>query len=541
MQPRDPRRLESAEFDLLVIGGGIQGLAIAYEGASRGLATALVEAADFGSAASFNHQKTAHGGLRALQTGRFDRALEGIRERRALARIAPWLLRPLPFLTGTYRSLTRNRAALRAAFAIDRTLGRRRNDGVPPELHLPPPKLLSRGVTLRFFPGIDPRGLTGGAQWYDYQMVESDRLTLAFAAAAERAGAVLANYVAAESALLDGGAVRGMVAHDRVTNDRIDVRARLTVNAAGAHAGTVMTMFGVSRPVPLLKAMNLVTAKPARELALAARTRGGRMLTLVPWRGRALVGTSHSATFASPDDSAVTAQEVEAFVREANEAFPALQLTAADVTLVHRGVVPAEPGRATPELRGTPEIRDHAGDGARGAMTVIGVKYTTARGVAERAVSRAARLLGRSIRRSRTDSTVLPGAGIGDHEAVVIEALRKHRFALEPAAISRIASLYAEAGARIVQLMAEEPALRAPAAAGCDATSAEVVHVIRGEMAVHLADVVVRRMGLGAAGHPGAHILGGIARVAAGELGWSEERTAAEIAAVDAFYELTGR
>ena len=113
MRPRDLTRFAAGPYDVLVIGGGIAGLTIAYEASSRGLRTALVEAGDFGGAASFNLQKTAHGGLRSLQSGRLDRALESIRERRALARIAPWLLRPMPFLIGTYRSATRSRLALR--------------------------------------------------------------------------------------------------------------------------------------------------------------------------------------------------------------------------------------------------------------------------------------------------------------------------------------------------------------------------------------------------------------------------------------------
>jgi len=210
MRPRDLTRFTVGSYDVLVIGGGIAGLTIAYEASSRGLRTALVDAADFGGATSFNHQKTAHGGLRSLQTGRLDRARSAIRERRALARIAPWLLRPLPFLVGTYRSSLRGRLPLRAAFAIDRTLGRRRNLGLEPELHLPLPRLLSKAATLRLFPGIKPDGLTGGAQWYDYQMVEGDRLTLAFAAAADRAGADLANHAEAFEALRDGGRISGM-------------------------------------------------------------------------------------------------------------------------------------------------------------------------------------------------------------------------------------------------------------------------------------------------------------------------------------------
>ena len=121
-----------------------------------------------------------------------------------MARIAPWLLRPLPFLAGTYRSLIRGRLALRAGFALDQRLGRHRNEGLEPELHLPRPRLLSRTATIKLFPGIREQGLTGGAQWYDYQMVENDRLTFAFAAAADRAGAELVNYASATSPIKTG-------------------------------------------------------------------------------------------------------------------------------------------------------------------------------------------------------------------------------------------------------------------------------------------------------------------------------------------------
>src|SRR5512141_3338382 len=130
MRARDLARLEAGPYDLLVVGGGIHGLASAYEAASRGIRVALIEADDFGSGASFNHQKTAHGGLRSLGSLRLGRARESIRERRTLARIAPWFLRPLPFLVGTYRSVAKNRLALRAALELDAWLGRHRNDGV---------------------------------------------------------------------------------------------------------------------------------------------------------------------------------------------------------------------------------------------------------------------------------------------------------------------------------------------------------------------------------------------------------------------------
>src|SRR3954466_6527106 len=174
MQPRDFNALAAQDFDLLVVGGGIHGLSAALAAAERGLRVALVEKGDFGGSTSFNHQRTAHGGLRSLQTGRLGHARESILERRALARMAPRLLRPLPFLIGTYRSIVKSRLALRAAFRVDRFLGRHRNDALEPELHLPPARLISRAATLKLFPGVRQDALTGGANWYDYQIVHAN-------------------------------------------------------------------------------------------------------------------------------------------------------------------------------------------------------------------------------------------------------------------------------------------------------------------------------------------------------------------------------
>ncbi|MBA3297700.1 MAG: FAD-dependent oxidoreductase [Acidobacteria bacterium] len=537
MRPRDPGRLEAGEYELLVVGGGIYGLTIAYDAASRGLRTALVEASDFGAGASFNHQKTAHGGLRSLQSGHVDRARESIAERRALARIAPWFLRPLPFLIGTYRAVVKNRLAMRAAFRFDAWLGRQRNEGLEPELHLPAPKLLSKAATLRLFAGINPQRLTGGAQWYDYQMVESERLTVAFAAAADQSGADLANYVDAVAAIKVAGRVIGMRVRDRETDREFAVRARLTINAAGARAGEIMTTFGVNRPYPLVKTINLVTSKLASDIALAAPTAAGRMLTLVPWHGRAVIGTGQSAGFVSPGDLRVSAAEIDGFVAEVNEAFPALKLTRNDIRLVHRGVVPAETNSAgTPGLRTSPEIRDHAADGAPGAMTVVGVKYTTARGVAERAVDAGARILGRRLPRSRTSTTLLPGAAIADHEALAIETARAAAMDLPTELTRHLSALYAEAAAGIVRLIAERPDWGAPVALGSQTIGAEVVHVIRHEMALRLTDVVIRRTTIGSGGHPGAEAIAGCGRIAARELCWTPARLHEEIAAVDAFY-----
>ena len=541
MLPRDLDRLTDGTFDVLVVGGGIHGLAVAYEAASRGLAVALIEANDFGSGASFNHQKTVHGGLRSLQGARIGRALEAIRERRALARIAPWLLRPLPFLVGTYRSVMRSRLALRAAFKIDEWLGRKRNLGVEPELHLPAPRLVSKAATLRLFAGIRQDGLTGGAQWYDYQMVEADRLTLAFAAAADAAGATLANYVEALEPVREGGRIAGMTARDHIGGRSLTIKARAVVNVAGSHAGLMLQRFGVTRDLPMLRAMNLLTSRRASDMALAAPTRGGRMLTLVPWHGRALIGTSQSSSIVKPDDLAVTAADMQAFIAEANDAFPALKLTREDVSLVHRGVVPAMVGRdGIPDLRPTPAIWDHASDSAEGAFTVVGVKYTTARVVAERAVNLIGKRLNARLGPSRSATTVLPGAGIADHEALAIETARALNLELALPVIRHLIARYAERAAEIVRLIAERPDLLAPLSPDMPTIRAEVLHVIRKEQATRLSDIVIRRTGMGAMGHPPDDAIRACAVLAAAECGWDAQRTSDEIRRVQEFYALPG-
>src|SRR5258707_9465039 len=225
MRARDFEALGDVTFDVLVVGGGIHGLATALDASARGLTVALVEASDFAAATSFNHQRTAHGGLRSLQSGRIGQARESIRERRALARIAPRLLRPLPFIIGTYRSWIKSRLALRAAFRLDRWLGRHRNDGLEPELHLPPARLTSRAATLKLFAGVRPDGLTGGANWYDYQIVHTNRLTIAFAAGAEARGARLVNYAQAVSAIRGGGRIAGVRIRGVPTRAGLDRRA----------------------------------------------------------------------------------------------------------------------------------------------------------------------------------------------------------------------------------------------------------------------------------------------------------------------------
>ena len=531
---RDLDLLASEEFDLLVIGGGVHGLAAAYDAAGRGLRVALAERGDFGSGASFNHQRTVHGGLRAMPRGSLGKVREGIRERRAFARIAPHYITPLPFITGIYGGLTRGRLAMKAALRAYDLIGRRRNDAVSQELHLPASRLESRTATSRLFPLVRQDGLKGGAVWYDYQMQQADRLTFAFALAAERAGAVLANHLDIVAIERDAaGRVTGARGMDRIGGagvtggTGVTIRAAQVLNAAGSGAGAVAAMAGVTLDLPLVRAMNVMTSRPAADIGLAAPARGGRMLTYVGWRGRALIGTSQSDQRMPPEAPPPNRDEVLAFLADINAAFPSLTLQPSEITLVHHALVPATSGSGRPDLRPEP-LLEPALDGF---WTLVGVKYTTARRAAEMAVDRIAAKAGRRLRPCRTARTVLPTAEIADVEAILMESARAAGLAAEalsPAAVRHLAAWYGSGTAPVVAIMAERPEWREPLTAGSEVTGAEIAHAARHEQALRLADAVLRRTTLGSAGHPGAGAVDTAAAIMAEILGWDAARVAEE-------------
>ena len=228
---RDLDRLSAHTVDVLVVGGGIYALTIAYDAAQRGLSVALIERDDFGSGTSFNHLRTIHGGLRYLQTLDIGRARESLGERRTLARIAPHMVRPLRFAVPIYRSLLRGRMAMCAGLTLDRVVSWDRNRGVAPSHALPAGRVVSRHEAIRRFPGLRCQGLVGAAVFYDYVTTEADRLTFSYAAAAAAHGAVLANHVEASATLTDGKRVVGVTARDLLGDRTIEIAARLTVNA----------------------------------------------------------------------------------------------------------------------------------------------------------------------------------------------------------------------------------------------------------------------------------------------------------------------
>jgi glycerol-3-phosphate dehydrogenase len=533
---RDVDRLTDRTFDVVVVGGGIYGLTIANDAAQRGLSVALLERDDFGSGASFNHLRTIHGGLRYLQSLDIGRARESTIERRTIARIAPHTVRPLPFALPLYRSFTRGKIAMRLGFAADRLVSAGRNRGVPGPLRLPGGRVYSRGSAIQRFPGLKRQGLTGAAVWQDYVMVAPDRLTFSWAQAADANGAVLVNHVEAIAPLKDGSRIVGIRARDALDGRTIQVSAHVTVNAAGSAIDGVLSPLGLSARVPMVKAMNLVTRRDAGDEALGGRSASGRNLFMVPWYERALFGTWVAGVLCDPADTAVAERDVAAFVAELNQAFPSLDLSLADVTLVHHGIVPATTHRGKVGLEGHDQIRDHDRDGVGGLVTVAGAKYTTARAVAQRVTDLLMQKLQRPPVECRTGTTILSGGNVRDVGLAIAEGRREHDAGLPTDTMPHLIAAYGSRFRDVLAIADGRPALRKRVAKGLPVIGAELVHAARAEMAVTLADAMIRRTPVGALGHPGDDAIEKAAGLVGEERAWSDERRAAEVAAVKAFY-----
>ena len=533
---RDLDQLAGRTFDLLVVGGGIYGLTIAYDAAQRGLAVALIEQDDFGSGTSFNHLRTIHGGLRYLQRLDLRRARESVRERRTIARIAPHAVQPMPFVVPLYRSLVRGKTAMRAGFMLDSVVAAGRNRGVATAHRLRRGRVVGRGTAVQNFPGLRRQGLTGAAVYYDYITTEPDRYVFSCAVAAVEHGAVVANHVQAVAPLADRKRVTGVAARDVLGGRTLEIAATLTINATGARVDHLLKPLGVSTGVQMLKAMNLVTRRDAGDEALGGRSTTGRFLFLVPWRERALFGTWESDTVCDPDDTGVHDRDVAAFIAELNQAFPALDLTPADITLVHRGVVPAVVRGGRVSLEGHEVIRDHASQGVDGIVSVSGTKFTTARAVAEKTTSLAFEKLRRPAVPCRTASTPLPGGSIRDVGLAIADARREFDEGLPADTIPHLIAAYGSRYRDVMELAADRPDWRTRIAHDSPVIGAELVLASRKEMAPTLADIVIRRTPLGALGCPDDNALARAALIAGRELGWSSERQGEEIAAVRRFY-----
>ncbi len=513
--------------DVLVIGGGITGAGIARDAALRGFRVALVDKGDFGAGTSSHSSRLIHGGIRYLEHRDFRLVFEASRERRVLLRIAPHLVRPLPFLFPVYRGARVPGWKLRAGMWLYDLLATFRN--------VKSHRWLSPKQVRRAEPALKDRGLTGAALYWDAQ-TDDARLVLATMRSAARAGALVANYAEVTSLLKPDGRVRGAVVRDVLSGETRTVRALIVVNAGGPWVDALRRLDDPGA-LPLLrptKGAHVAVARKRigheRAITLFSAI-DGRVMFVLPWGDLSYIGTTDTDADASPDAVRVTADDVTYLLRSANAAFPNAHLAANDVVSVWVGLRPLlrqDPGASPSQVS-----REHrVVESAQGLISIAGGKLTTyrvmARDATDRVAARLHELDGRPVApRPPTDRLPLPGGEAAELD-VVLEAAQA-RGVREATARHLVANYGSEAPA-ILNLVERDRALGEAIAPGRPEIWAEVSHAVEREMAVRIQDVLIRRLHLFYEyAEQGTAVAAPVAQRMKKLLGWDDVREAEEL------------
>jgi len=266
---------------------------------------------------------------------------------------------------------------------------------------------------------------------------------------------------------------------------------------------------------------------------------GNRLLFITPWRGHSLIGTTYSAYDGNPDSSTVTEGNIQDFLNQINNAYPPACLTLKDVSFVQSGLLPSSgicDRTNDVQLSQHYQIRDHRDEGVQGLISVIGVKYTTARDVAQKVVDRVFKSWGCKPPKSLSSSTPLYGGQIERFETFLRDEMKKQYYGLSEETIHGLVYNYGSAYHDVLRYLDRCSNVDQAGTNDLAVLRAEILHGTREEMAQKLGDVIFRRTGLGTVGHPGHEILGMVSDIMKRELQWDRAKAQQEIDEVNSVF-----
>jgi glycerol-3-phosphate dehydrogenase len=551
---RNLSELSGREYDLVIVGGGIFGVCAAWDATLRGLSVALVERGDFCQATSANHLKVVHGGIRYLQHLDIYRIRESNKERNALLRIAPHLVQPLPIIVPTYGHGMQGKEILSIGLMIYDLMVFNRNKGLnDPDRRIPKGHIISRRECLELFPDLERKNLTGAGVFYDGQMYNPPRLVLSYLRSAMESGAQAANYLEATDFLRKGDRVVGVKVRDRITGDEFEICCKVVLNASGPWAERLLeSKMGIQISPKQTYSRDACFVIPRRltgKYALAVKgktcdpdailSRKERHLFIVPWRDYTLIGVWHVVFKGSPDEFTVTDEELQDFLDEVNQGYRHLNLKLGDISMWNAGLVlfgDNKHGAADLSYGKRSLLIDHAKEyNLQGLITLIGVRATTARGKAVKAVDLAFKKMGKNVPKSKTDVTPIYGGQIECFEEFLSHAIERRPLTLDAEVMRSLLHNYGSKYGEVLKYIKEDHVL-AEKVGTSKTIKAEVIHAVREEMAQKLVDIVFRRADLGTACYPGDDAIKACAELMALEMGWNNDRVQREIDEVRAAF-----
>ena len=527
-----PWPLADGDYDVVVVGGGMAGAGAARDLALRGLSVALVDKGDFASATTARSSKLIHGGLRYLELFDVGLVRESLRERERLGRLAPHLVKPLPFLVPIYADSSRGLIKVR--------IGLKLYDWLTPGRTRERYRVLPAVDALSLEPSIRPEELRGAGYYFDDLLLYPERLCLENVLSACRHGARAFNYAQVEEVRRDArGDLAGVSVRDLLTGGVVTLRARVIVNASGPWVDDFRALAGVhDRGTHILRRTKGIHCLLPRmtDRAIYHSTSDDRMIFVIPWREFSLVGTTDTDFDGDLDRVHATRDEVTYLLGEVRKAVPDPRVAVDEIVYTYAGVRPLsfEEGQRASDVSRAHKIVEEA-DGR--LLSITGTKLTCFRSLAEELGDRVTRALGRGIG-SRTARLTLDGA---DEEAGQLEVHAWLDVSEDVAAsglsrptLETLVTLYGRNYRRVVDLAGKVPGGADRLCASNPDVVAQLHHAVQEEMTVSLQDFLLRRTGIGTSRCQGRDCGEAIARRMAPLAGWSARRMEAELEAYQA-------
>lgn len=524
-----------APVDLLVIGGGVNGLAVAREASVRGWQTAVVDAEDLAAGTSGTSSRLIHGGIRYLENLEFHLVRESLRERERLLTTAPHLVKPYPLLIPFYRHNKRPGYMMR--------LGMFLYDVLSFDKSTPRHRSLSTDAIRRSYPGLETEDLYGAALYYDAQVANAERLCIEQAMDVAALGGRVHNHMRATGlSPADGGVVVKLT--DTLTGRHLVQAARVVVNASGPWVDMVLSgsMEDAPRLIGGTKGSHMTvgpfTGAPKTGVHYEAVSDGRAILVLPLPDGNYLIGSTDIFIEGDPGDAVMSDEEIAYLLEEVNKLIPEANLTAEDVLHTVAGVRPLP---YSPSAKSAAQVsRNHhviPHPAIPNVFSITGGKLTTHRALGEMAVNKVESLIGQGSgkpaplkagrpRPARTRNLRLPGARCADWDQFRRDFLK--RTSLPEAAAQRLLGMYGVRVSRVEELIAADRSLAEPLPGHENSVGAEVVLAVRDEFARTLVDIVARRMLLAWSDDAGLDAVEAVAEIAGRELSWDAQRIAAE-------------
>jgi glycerol-3-phosphate dehydrogenase len=403
-------------FDVIVIGAGINGAGIARDAAMRGLSVLLIEKGEVGRGTTSASTRLIHGGLRYLEHFEFGLVRESLREREILLRIAPHLVRPLAITIPIYKRNKRGRVTIRAGMILYDLLSWGKS--------LPRHQMFSRAETLQRWPGLNPESLVGAALYYDAQVEFPERLVAENVRSACEFGAEVLTHTRVTNVAVADGKVSGVefVAED---GDKQFAKAHVVINAAGPWIDQVLEQLPIDSPKLIggTKGSHIVVppfpTATVNAIYVEARS-DGRPIFIIPWNKLYLIGTTDVRFEGNPDEVRCELWEIDYLLAETNLAFPGAQLTPASIIETYSGVrpLPVTTDKDEQSITRRHFIREHPR--LPNLLSIVGGKLTTYRSLAEQCVDKIFRKLGKQPPPCTTQITPI-SSGSGTREQIVSE------------------------------------------------------------------------------------------------------------------------